>query len=288
MSTKIIGTQIDQATRAIMTALSVTEQINLPSLNQTAVNALGTPAYGTLVYNSTEDAAQMWKADSGGAPGWASVGGGGPSIGENSIIRTNGPTIGENLSVGPTANAGAEFTNGFSAGPITIANGYTVTIENGATWNILGGDDYSTFEVNDIIATNGMIHNLSYKRKDEVVHYVTDNGSVTHSLNNGSVLWITSESGGDISLYINDVPTGTGNVYHLKVVTEEDGTSDRPTAIYINGNRHDVQWENGGLNGSDYKYHVTWFEIYDHPNPAGGYNDDDNFMVFGTGNRYQT
>merc|ERR1711981_1505936 len=104
---------------------------------------------GTLVYNSTEDAAQMWKADSGGSPGWASVGGGGPSIGENSIIRTNGPTISENLSVGPTANAGAEFTNGFSAGPITIGNGYTVTIENGATWNILGGDDYSTFEVND-------------------------------------------------------------------------------------------------------------------------------------------
>ena len=81
MSTKIIGTQIDAATRAIMTALSVTEQINLPNLNQTAVNALGTPAYGTLVYNSTEDAAQMWKADSGGSPGWASVGGGGPSIG---------------------------------------------------------------------------------------------------------------------------------------------------------------------------------------------------------------
>ena len=288
MSTKIIGTQIDQATRAIMTALSVTEQINLPSLNQTAVNALGTPAYGTLVYNSTEDAAQMWKADSGGSPGWASVGGGGPSIGENSIIRTNGPTISENLSVGPTANAGAEFTNGFSAGPITIGNGYTVTIENGATWNILGGDDYSTFEVNDIIATNGMIHNLSYKRKDEVVHYVTDNGSVTHSLNNGSTLWITRESGGDFSLYINDVPTGTGNCYHLKVVTEESGANDRPTVIYINGNRHDIQWANGGLNGSDYKYHVTWFEIYDKPNPEGGYSDDDNYTVIATGNRYQT
>ena len=288
MSTKIIGTQIDQATRAIMTALSVTEQINLPNLNQTAVNALGTPAYGTLVYNSTEDAAQMWKADSGGSPGWASVGGGGPSIGENSIIRTNGPTISENLTVGPTVNAGVEFTNGFSAGPITIANGYTVTIENGATWNILGGDDYSTFEVNDIIATNGMIHNLSYKRKDEVVHYVTDNGSVTHSLNNGSTLWITRESGGDFYLYVNDVPTGTGNCYHLKVVTEESGANDRPTTLYINGNRHDIQWENGGLNGSDYKYHVTWFEIYDKPNPEGGYSDDDNYTIIATGNRYQT
>ena len=287
MSTKIIGTQIDQATRAIMTALSVTEQINLPSLNQTAVNALGTPAYGTLVYNSTEDAAQMWKADSGGAPGWASVGGGGPSIGENSIIRTNGPTISENLSVGPTANAGAEFTNGFSAGPITIGNGYTVTIENGATWNILGGDDYSTFEVNDIIATNGMIHNLTSKRREDVVHSVTDNSTVYHDLNNGSCLWITRESGGDFTLYVNNVPSGTGNVYHLKVFMEEAGANDRPTAIYINNNRHDIQWANGGINGSDYKYHMTWFEIFDKPNPEGGYSDDDNYIVFATGNRYQ-
>ena len=137
MSTKIIGTQIDQATRAIMTALSVTEQINLPNLNQTAVNALGTPAYGTLVYNSTEDAAQMWKADSGGAPGWASVGGGGPSIGENSIIRTNGPTISENLTIGPVANNDAKYTNGLTAGPVTIANGYTVTIESNAAWSVV-------------------------------------------------------------------------------------------------------------------------------------------------------
>ena len=69
---------------------------------------------------------------------------------------------------------------------------------------------------------------------------------------------------------------------------EEAGANDRPTAIYINGNRHDVQWENGGLNGSDYKYHVTWFEIYDKPNPEGGYSDDDNYTIIATGNRYQT
>ena len=49
MSTKIIGNQIDATTRAIIEALQVTEQINLPSLNQTQVNALGAPAYGTLI-----------------------------------------------------------------------------------------------------------------------------------------------------------------------------------------------------------------------------------------------
>ena len=49
MSTKIIGNQISDATRAIITALTVTEQINLPNLNQTEINALGTVALGTIV-----------------------------------------------------------------------------------------------------------------------------------------------------------------------------------------------------------------------------------------------
>ena len=137
MSTKIIGNQIDAATRAIVTALTVTEQLNLPELNQAAVNALGTPAYGTVVYNSTEDEAQIWKQDVSGAPGWASVGGGGPSVGENSIIRTNGTTIAENITIGPTANNDAKFTYGFSHGPITLSNSYTITIETGAIWTII-------------------------------------------------------------------------------------------------------------------------------------------------------
>ena len=129
MTTKIIGNQIDAVTRAIITALDVTEQINLPDLNQTQVNSLGTPAFGTLVYNTTEDQAQIYLQDAqSGNPGWASVGGGGPSVGENSIIRTNGTTIGENLTIGPVANGGLEFKNGFSACPITIAKGPAATI----------------------------------------------------------------------------------------------------------------------------------------------------------------
>ena len=50
MSTKINGNQIDAATRAIITALTVTEQINLPSLTQTAINGLGTPAFLSLIH----------------------------------------------------------------------------------------------------------------------------------------------------------------------------------------------------------------------------------------------
>jgi len=142
MSTKIIGNQIDAATRAIIEALDVTEQINLPALNQTAINALGTPAYGTLVYNTTEDMAQIYLQDAqAGVPGWDDVGGGGPSVGEDSIIRTNANFINQNITVGVTANGGEEFRNGFTAGPIEIQNGYTVTIENGASWFLLGGED---------------------------------------------------------------------------------------------------------------------------------------------------
>ena len=47
----------------------------------------------------------------------------------------------QNITAGPVANGGAEFTNGFSAGPIQIDNGYTVTVENGAMTIIIGGEE---------------------------------------------------------------------------------------------------------------------------------------------------
>ena len=53
---------------------------------------------------------------------------GGPSLGTASIIRTNALTISENITIPSTSN-------GMSAGPITIADGYTVTV-NG-TWSIV-------------------------------------------------------------------------------------------------------------------------------------------------------
>ena len=53
---------------------------------------------------------------------------GGPSLGTASIIRTNAQTISENITIGAT-------TNGMSAGPITIADTYTVTV-NG-NWSIV-------------------------------------------------------------------------------------------------------------------------------------------------------
>ena len=53
---------------------------------------------------------------------------GGPSLGALSVIRTNAQTISENITIASTSN-------GMSAGPITIADGYTVTV-NG-NWSVV-------------------------------------------------------------------------------------------------------------------------------------------------------
>ena len=52
---------------------------------------------------------------------WADVVGGGPSLGTDSIIRTNSQTISENITI-------PADTNGMSIGDITIADTYTVTV----------------------------------------------------------------------------------------------------------------------------------------------------------------
>ena len=54
---------------------------------------------------------------------------GGPSLGTNAIIRTNGKTI-----VADITFAGTE--NGMSAGPVTIADTKNVTITDSSTWTI--------------------------------------------------------------------------------------------------------------------------------------------------------
>ena len=53
---------------------------------------------------------------------------GGPSLGASSVIRTNAQTISENITI-PSSS------NGMSAGPITIADGYTVTVSG--NWSVV-------------------------------------------------------------------------------------------------------------------------------------------------------
>ena len=287
MSTKIIGNQIDATTRAIMEALQLTEQLNLPSLNQAAVTALGAPAYGTLVYNSTEDMAQIYKADAAqGVPGWTDVGGGGPSVGENSIIRTNGTTISENLTIGPSANGGVEFTNGFSGGPITIANGFTVTIETGATWNIIGGQDASNLEVASIITedfkSRGILH---FGETKESITYYTTSGNVTHPYGDNNVIYINRTGGGNFTFNLTGFHTNTGDGagYGITIICENAGAAGAPTTIQIDGVTHTVYWS-GGAPSHGSTYLVTSLAIIDKI-PAEG-EDEDEYVIFGSTAQY--
>tara|TARA_A100001388_G_scaffold41079_1_gene26367 strand:+ start:469 stop:891 length:423 start_codon:yes stop_codon:yes gene_type:complete len=135
---RVSGNQIATSTQALITTLkffNTNSVLELPT-GTTAQRPTGV-SIGTLRFNSTIDQAEIYKADDGtGSAGWSPVAGGGPAIGTDSIIRTNHNQIQENLTVGPTANNGAEFTNGMSAGPISINSGFTVTVESGAAWSV--------------------------------------------------------------------------------------------------------------------------------------------------------
>jgi hypothetical protein len=135
--TRVSDNQISDATEAIITTLSFlnTDSVfRLPS-GTTAQRPTGV-SVGTLRFNTTDDNAEIYVADAGdGSAGWTTVAGGGPSLGEESVVRTNNDAISENITIGPTA--GDEFTNGMSVGPIEIENTYTVTVESTGAWSIV-------------------------------------------------------------------------------------------------------------------------------------------------------
>jgi len=134
--TRISGNQISTATEAIITTLSflnTNSKLVLPrgDSNQRPTGVVA----GTIRFNTTLDSAEIYVNDTGqGSAGWTDVGGGGPSLGNNSVIRTNPNYLDTDVSIGP-AN-GDEFQNGFSKGPITINSGVTVTIETNGVWEI--------------------------------------------------------------------------------------------------------------------------------------------------------
>ena len=127
---RISGNQISTSTNAIISTLSFlnTNSVLRVPAGTTAQRPTGV-SVGTLRFNSTLDAAEIYKADDG-----TGSAGGGPSLGSDSVIRTNPNAIAENITVGPTA--GAEYANGMSAGPITINSGFTVTVESGGAWSV--------------------------------------------------------------------------------------------------------------------------------------------------------
>lgn len=89
----------------------------------------GSPAGGYIRYNSDEGAYEGYFP---GIASWAELGGG-QYLGTAAVkaIAYNAQTISENITIGATQN-------GLSAGPITIADTFTVTISDGGNWVIVG------------------------------------------------------------------------------------------------------------------------------------------------------
>ena len=86
-------------------------------------------------FNTDNDSAEIYKADDRTSSDLVGlrVAGGGPSVGNDAIIRTNGVNLTENTVVGPTANGDEKFTHGFHHGDLTDFNTKTLAIESGAS-----------------------------------------------------------------------------------------------------------------------------------------------------------
>jgi hypothetical protein len=136
--TQINGNQISSSTAALITQLSFLNNNSILQLpvGTTQQRPTGV-SFGTIRFNTTLDSVEVYKSDSDGqgTDGWGSVGGGGPSRGRDSVIRTNRNFINENVTVGPSQ--GEQFTNGMSAGPVTISPGFTVTVDTGGSWSVV-------------------------------------------------------------------------------------------------------------------------------------------------------
>ena len=97
---------------------------------------IGTPVRGDFIYYDGTDYAKLGAGTSGqalitggtsGNPSWGTAGG---SSFESGFIRTNLKT--NTASITFTGNE-----NGMTAGPITVADGTTITVANGSVWTIV-------------------------------------------------------------------------------------------------------------------------------------------------------
>jgi hypothetical protein len=83
------------------------------------------PVFGQQRANSTNTAMEWWNGTA-----WAPMGGGAVGGGNDQIFWKNGKTITANHTILGTENAG-------SFGPITVADGVTVTVADGGTWTVV-------------------------------------------------------------------------------------------------------------------------------------------------------
>ena len=106
----------------------------LASNAQIAADAVGTAEIATGAVGTTEIATNAVTGNEivNGAVTelkiHSSVNLGGPSVGTNSLIRTNSQDVNEDVTISAT-------TNGLSAGPVEVLTGWTVTVDG--NWTVI-------------------------------------------------------------------------------------------------------------------------------------------------------
>ena len=131
MALKIQGTTIVDDSRNISNidtiaaggdvTLSSTGSIKVPS--GTEAERPGTPTNGMFRYNAEADQFEGYAAGE-----WGSIGGGGQEAGGAILINTDTAT---------ETYAFPSGTNGFSVGPITVADGVSVSVASGNRWVVI-------------------------------------------------------------------------------------------------------------------------------------------------------
>ena len=106
------------AAGAVMTT-AATGQANMPA--GTTAQRTGSPIAGALRFNSTDVSFEGYDGTE-----WGSIGGGA----EDGVFYENEQSVSSSYTVAATKNA-------MTAGPITINDGVTVTIETGGRWVVL-------------------------------------------------------------------------------------------------------------------------------------------------------
>jgi hypothetical protein len=108
------------AAGAVMTT-AATGQANMPA--GTTAQRTGSPVAGALRFNSTDVSFEGYNGSA-----WGAIGGGGGA--SEGIFYENDQSLSTNYTIVATKNA-------MTAGPITINDGVTVTIETGGRWVVL-------------------------------------------------------------------------------------------------------------------------------------------------------
>lgn len=251
--TQVNGNQISSSTIALITQLSflnTNSVFQLPSGTQ--AQRPSSVAYGAMRFNTSQDKVEVYvtNSDGQGADGWSLVGAGGPHLGtkDTSYIRTNSTSIDENITIGATANGGDQFARGLVAGPIAIASGYTLTIEDGASFYIIGDESsnyaYENVNVYSVLDNVGGRFDVSAVR-ESITSYRLADGDANVNINNSSsnIYWVTnltSNFGINLTnLPVSNIATGgvdANRAFGFTIMYYNGSNRYRPSGnILING-----------------------------------------------------